>query len=254
MKDKTLLFSCGLAVLLHGIALLFNFGWQAATPIPAAASIEVTLIAPPVQASAAPPPGPPKTAAPAPGPPPVALASPKPPPPEPEPLPETPAPEPPPPPSPEPESVVAEEPDSSADGTSSLPETTAEGARQSGEFMEATVQPMEAAGLFGDEAEDTIAGDLASDVDVPIGYRYNPKPVYPRAARRRGEEGTVVLLVTVLANGRVAEIAIESSSGHAALDEAALKAVGRWRFEPAMRRGRPVTTRARIPVEFSLRE
>ena len=72
------------------------------------------------------------------------------------------------------------------------------------------------------------------------------KPAYPALARKRGEEGTTVLLVT-LDGPRVVSVNIERSSGSAALDKAAQDAVSRWRFENAGR------LRVRAPVTFRLK-
>jgi protein TonB len=54
---------------------------------------------------------------------------------------------------------------------------------------------------------------------------------YPEQARRLGIEGTVTLFVELTADGRVEDVRIVESSGHAILDNAAVKgfyAVGRF--------------------------
>lgn len=68
-------------------------------------------------------------------------------------------------------------------------------------------------------------------------------PVYPELARRMHLSGTVVLEVTVLPDGSVAQMRTES--GHAMLAEAAQEAVRRWRFEPA-----PETSNTTVNVNF----
>ncbi|MDT8334426.1 MAG: energy transducer TonB, partial [Desulfurivibrionaceae bacterium] len=68
-------------------------------------------------------------------------------------------------------------------------------------------------------------------------YRKNPPPEYPSLARRRHLQGTVVLEVSVSAEGAVEELRVEESSGHKVLDRAALRAVGDWLFEPGRRGG-----------------
>lgn len=83
-------------------------------------------------------------------------------------------------------------------------------------------------------------------------YRDNPPPPYPAAARRRGYTGTVLLTARVDAEGRVAALEVESSSGYPVLDRAALSGVRSWRFVPGTRGGRPVETRVTIPVRFEL--
>ncbi len=60
-----------------------------------------------------------------------------------------------------------------------------------------------------------------------------PEPRYPSKARRRKQEGAVVLLLTVNPEGHVLEVEIVESSGHPALDRAAKKTLATWRFGPA---------------------
>lgn len=84
-------------------------------------------------------------------------------------------------------------------------------------------------------------------------YRENREPEYPPLARRRQQEGTVVLEALVGADGRVAELAVHLSSGHRLLDEAALKGVKNWRFVPGRRGAAPVALPVLVPVRFGLR-
>lgn len=81
----------------------------------------------------------------------------------------------------------------------------------------------------------------------------NPAPVYPFAARRRGQEGRVVLDVEVLPDGGAGAVSVARTSGVVSLDRAALEAVRRWRFRPARRDGRPVRSTVRVPVRFALK-
>jgi protein TonB len=85
-------------------------------------------------------------------------------------------------------------------------------------------------------------------------YQYNPKPAYPAVARRQGQEGLVLLHVTVTPEGRPSMVRISQSSGYALLDEAAQNAVRRWKFAP-VRVGRvPVTSEVEVPIQFNLAE
>jgi protein TonB len=85
---------------------------------------------------------------------------------------------------------------------------------------------------------------------VPLG---KPEHIpYPRRARRRGLEGTVVLIVHIDRTGYVDRIQVEQSSGHPILDEAARSAVATWRFLPALRNGVPVASWTRRSVHFRL--
>lgn len=85
-------------------------------------------------------------------------------------------------------------------------------------------------------------------------YGQNPAPTYPFEARRRGWEGTVLLSVEILENGRPERITVKQSSGYTVLDEAALGAVRRWTFIPAQRDGQPIRSQAEVPIVFSLRK
>ena len=86
----------------------------------------------------------------------------------------------------------------------------------------------------------------------PIGG-YQVKPRYPESARRRGIEGTVLLKMRITAQGRVEDVQVIRSAGYPDLDESAMEAVRRWRFEPARRNGAPVAEDAvLLPVVFQL--
>lgn len=80
----------------------------------------------------------------------------------------------------------------------------------------------------------------------------NPRPDYPRAAREAGWEGTVVLQILVLPDGTAGNVTLHKPSGYSILDEAALSAVRRWRFIPAMDGNFPVQSVARLPIRFDL--
>ena len=83
-------------------------------------------------------------------------------------------------------------------------------------------------------------------------YLSNPRPAYPPLARRRGEEGQVLLRVLVSTTGRAAQLELQQSSGSALLDEAAQTAVRQWKFVPAQRAGVAVESRVLVPIVFRL--
>lgn len=80
----------------------------------------------------------------------------------------------------------------------------------------------------------------------------NTQPRYPYAARRRGEEGRVVLRVQVTAAGDAADVVVLRTSGFRRLDQAAREAVRTWRFRPASRNGKAVPGILDVPVTFNL--
>jgi protein TonB len=73
------------------------------------------------------------------------------------------------------------------------------------------------------------------------------EPSYPPVLRAQGVQGRVSLHVLVGTRGEVREVRVETSSGHAAFDEAALRALHAWRFAP------PASAYwVRVPVRFRL--
>ncbi len=84
--------------------------------------------------------------------------------------------------------------------------------------------------------------------------RRNPKPDYPTLAKRRGWQGNVLLAVEVLQDGTPGEIQVAKSSGRAVLDNAAIKAVRRWLFEPARRADLPIRTTMNLSIVFKLEQ
>jgi periplasmic protein TonB len=82
---------------------------------------------------------------------------------------------------------------------------------------------------------------------------YQVRPSYPAAPRRLGIQGTTMLRVHVLADGRIGDVRVQESAGHPELDDAAVDAVRRWRFEPARRGAEAIAMWVLLPVEFRLR-
>ncbi|BEV16528.1 energy transducer TonB [Herbaspirillum sp. DW155] len=87
-----------------------------------------------------------------------------------------------------------------------------------------------------------------------VQYLIPPQPVYPAAARRRGDEGEVLLRVLINAQGGVEHIALERSSGIASLDQAAREAVARARFQPYVEQGRAQPAYVVVPIKFQLNQ
>lgn len=78
-------------------------------------------------------------------------------------------------------------------------------------------------------------------------------PTFPFNLKRDSIEGRVVVEFVVDTEGRVlGATAVDSS--HPGFEEAAVTGVGRWKFRPGQRNGRPVNTRMRVPILFRLTE
>jgi protein TonB len=98
-----------------------------------------------------------------------------------------------------------------------------------------------------------VAAPPAEPVQIQhVAYaRFDP-PAYPPLSRRLGESGVVVLRVLIDEAGLPREVQVETSSGFARLDEAAVAAVRRARFVPFSEGGRARAAVARVPIRFEL--
>ena len=85
-------------------------------------------------------------------------------------------------------------------------------------------------------------------------YQFNAPPAYPGLARKRGQDGTVILQVLVNEEGRVDDLEIEISSNFRLLDRAAVSTVRKWSFEPGRRNNERIPMWVRVPVTFKLKK
>lgn len=77
-------------------------------------------------------------------------------------------------------------------------------------------------------------------------------PAYPSQARRRNQQGVVLVEVRLGVRGEQRERRLLRSSGVSSLDQAALTAVAAWRFLAEVRDGQAVPSRVQIPIQFTL--
>jgi periplasmic protein TonB len=78
---------------------------------------------------------------------------------------------------------------------------------------------------------------------------YNVDPVYPPLARQAHVSGTVVVDAVIDEHGDVVEVRVVS--GHPLLVDAALKAVGQWKYEPTTLNGQPISVVLQVQVHFN---
>lgn len=107
----------------------------------------------------------------------------------------------------------------------------------------------------GNDDFDALAANSPQGARVsqlPSRLPRNREPIYPEELRRDGIGGTVLLRVTIAADGTVEEVTLAKSSGYRALDESALTAIRTWRFEPARRNKVAVKYTVKLPVTFSV--
>jgi protein TonB len=77
--------------------------------------------------------------------------------------------------------------------------------------------------------------------------------VYPEIARKAGVEGRVMVHVQIDEKGKVVNTRILQSLGNNGCDDAAIAAIKKVRWKPAMQRDRPVKVWVAIPVVFKLK-
>ena len=73
---------------------------------------------------------------------------------------------------------------------------------------------------------------------------------YPEEAAKKNLEGVATVSVLVDATGRVEETRIAKTSGHAVLDDEAIIAVARVRWQAGRKDGQTVSSWTTVPVEF----
>jgi protein TonB len=89
----------------------------------------------------------------------------------------------------------------------------------------------------------------ATDIDQKPRAVYQSAPAYPADMRGRKVEGVVTVIFVVESTGKVSDLRVESSS-NPSFDHPALEAIRRWKFDPGLKKGQPVSCKMRIPIRF----
>lgn len=87
---------------------------------------------------------------------------------------------------------------------------------------------------------------------IPPRYDVNPLPEYPAIALKRRWQGEVSLRALIGKQGEVLDVSINSSSGHAVLDNTALNTVRHWKFHPARNGNENIQREVLCPIRFAL--
>jgi protein TonB len=105
--------------------------------------------------------------------------------------------------------------------------------------------------LAGTESESNaeVLGGRVVPASPDNRFRNRP-PIYPREAAVRGEQGAVVILIHVSETGVATGVDVMETSGVASLDKAAMDAVRKWHFRPALQEGRAVPFEMRFRFIF----
>jgi protein TonB len=97
-------------------------------------------------------------------------------------------------------------------------------------------------------------GDTAEPImATSVEYLRPPVVSYPAVAKQARAAGTAQIRAVVETDGRVREVSVERSSGHASLDKAAKESVRGALFRPYMHNGIAHAALVIVPVEFSLK-
>ncbi len=97
----------------------------------------------------------------------------------------------------------------------------------------------------------------APDIDISQAGTSHPKPtkapdpIYPEDAKRAGKEGIVELQATVGTDGIPRNVVALTKHGFG-FEEAALKAMKKWRFIPGKKKGKETEMTVKIKIEFTL--
>jgi TonB family protein len=101
--------------------------------------------------------------------------------------------------------------------------------------------------ILGKSPEKIVAADKLDQPITPISTR---KAVYPTVLKPTAEAGEAVVDFFIDSKGDV-QLASVVSCTAPEFGYAAVQAVATWRFEPPLREGKPVITRAQVPMHFA---
>lgn len=92
--------------------------------------------------------------------------------------------------------------------------------------------------------------DVIADIMAPR-VIYKVDPDYPTELRRAGVTGVVTIEATIDRSGQLLSPRVLRSS-HPELEDLAMNAVSKWRFEPATKNGVPVDVLFQVEVTFPM--
>jgi periplasmic protein TonB len=112
---------------------------------------------------------------------------------------------------------------------------------------------------FGGSGEGGLRQGGAQSLAMASGNDRGPvpqvriEPEYPSQAKDRGVEGWVLFQFTVTREGRVKDIVILDAQPKGTWDRSTIRAASNWRYQPALKDGKPVeTTGVKVKHIFEL--
>lgn len=96
------------------------------------------------------------------------------------------------------------------------------------------------------------SGRFLTEVDMPAKLIRKGKCEYPKKAFEMRLEGVSYIDILIGDDGELKQMQIAKKAGHG-FDEAAMKHIKSWSFEPAVYNGDYVESWIRVPVRFTIR-
>lgn len=95
-----------------------------------------------------------------------------------------------------------------------------------------------------------LAGGMLRAADeLPVPVR-TVAPEYPAEMKAAGTSGIVVVTCEIDEKGSVTGTKVAKTTNDA-FNDAAITAVGKWKFRPAQKDGKPVATHINLPIKFT---
>lgn len=134
-------------------------------------------------------------------------------------------------------------------------------------LVQVTTKPAAAPRLEGAPVEERVVRTAAEVAAAPTFTPFDERPDlanrrevaealmrnYPPLLKDAGIGGTAQVWFLISETGRVERMQIKETSGHAALDDAALRVAATMRFEPARLGGRPTAVWIQLPISFAVK-
>src|SRR5205085_11984542 len=115
------------------------------------------------------------------------------------------------------------------------------------ELIELRQEPILVARYPDRDAYFESKGGIIKENELTKIWTFAPFPSYPYDARSHWEQGTVLISLTIGAQGIPQDVHVYKGSGHLSLDDAAVRAVKLWRAHPQY-----VGQKITFPVTFKM--
>lgn len=125
--------------------------------------------------------------------------------------------------------------------------------RAESDFAAIIAAPLQEPASAPMQATTTQPAPARNGTNPPMAANLHQGGPYPPLAYRLDETGTTEVAFTIETDGSVDNPFVVKSSGFPLLDQAALKGVKGWRYEPATQESKPVAVPWKTTIQWSLR-